>query len=201
MRLNLFRFLFKWEDFPRQPKGCRARAVMRFTYIQLGLTLFIYIPSLFINYLPLPEFVLKFQIWTWVYGLIVGVIMNFFIENFPIMTAKSMSATAETLLKAATPIVSAILMAGALLEGGPLVFGYAFGEQGSYVFTVDRLNPRSRYCGAYVKVEELRWMLGGRICYVDHNIWETLNVGDKITVIGIKTPMGIRVQSVTLAKE
>lgn len=183
MRLNVFKFLFKWEDYPRQPKSRWARAVMRLTYTQLFVALIVAMPTFFINYLAFRDFISTFRVGIWVYGLAAGVTANFFVENFPHSRIRSRSLAAEIILPIISPIFGTLILGTALLEGGPLIYSYVFGESGSYEYTVESLYRSYRRCGVGFTVEDNWGFLSiGDICFVDPEFWETLSVGDKVTV-------------------
>lgn len=85
----------------------------------------------------------------------------------------------------------------ALFSGIPFVGSFVFGAEGEQIITVVNPDSSTRRCRNGIRIEE-DFLFGVNVCGVPASFREKLNKGDQIRLIGIKTIMGIRVQSVAL---
>ncbi len=89
-----------------------------------------------------------------------------------------------------------VFVQSAVFSGFPFLASFAFGSEGEQVATVENPRLKGRLCRGGMTLADYPEMLS-YLCGLSYSIPE-LAEGDQIRLIGIKTIMGIRVQSIAL---
>ena len=154
--------------------------------------------SLYANYISAPEFISSFASVVVLFGLILGLALTYLGSIYPKEQILEWSKAKAMAVRITVPIAFTGLTAMALLEGGPLALNYIFGKEGSVIYTVEDIGSSDRLCPSAVSVNEINFPMIDRICGVPRSLLDQLKEGDRIEVIGPKTPMGIRPNSYRL---
>jgi len=192
---------YSLEKYPNQPKSrwvLYLGIALSLQFLVAGVLVF---PTLFINYIGAPQYFSTFATGIWLYGLTLGVVSMHLTLKYPHPRTAAMSEIKKMMIRIGAPILYAMFLAVAVLEGGPLTLNYIFGTDGSIIYTIEDARDDARYCGYAVSVEEIDSLMMDMICRVPRSLRDQLKEGDQIEVIGSKTFMGIRPQSYRLISD
>jgi len=198
MIIKFLRVGFGLDNYPGQASAPWVLYLHRGLKLLASVLALFALPPLYANYISAPEFISSFASGVVLFSLILGLALTYLGSIYPKKQMIEWSKVKTMAARITVPIAFTWLTAMSLLEGGPLAMNYIFGKEGSAIYTVEDVRNGDRLCPSSVSVSEIKFPMIDRICGVPRSLLDQLKEGDRIEVIGPKTPMGIRPKSYRL---
>jgi len=197
---------FSFENKPHLPKSPWFKVLFLALSIQFWPLLILGVIVVFVNYTPEPEFWNKFHYRAYFYTASISTLFVAIAYRYPhpisYKYSEHMNVGDKVAMGTVATLICVVPIQFAIMEGVPYLLSYTIGTEGSVVYTVENSFRHRKGCGTGVNVKEIDALfLSNRVCHIRQELFEVIGKGDEIIVYGIKTPLGIRVSSVTLAKE